>query len=160
MQNPTATTLVDVSQLESKVLAIGLGDEAMTDANKKIVQDYVATLNQGDWDLMQRLFAADAKIHGALGSGSLDVALTVWRELHSALSMNLTAEAMIGEGDLVAVRFIERGKSVAPFRGRPATQNGFEMPAIEWFRVTDGRIVERWGIRDSAAQARQLGWAP
>lgn len=132
----------------------------MTDANKKIVQDYVAALNEGDWAIIQRLFATDAKIHGALGSGSLDVALSVWRDLHSALNMKLTAEAIIGEGDLVAIRFTERGKSVAPFRGRPATQNTFEMPAIEWFRVTDGCIVERWGIRDSAAQARQLGWAP
>jgi len=29
--------------------------------------------------------------------------------------------------------------------------------AIEWFEVRDGKIRRRWGARDSASQARQLG---
>ena len=28
---------------------------------------------------------------------------------------------------------------------------------MEWFTIRDGRIQCRWGARDSAAQARQVG---
>jgi len=29
--------------------------------------------------------------------------------------------------------------------------------AMEWFTIKDGRIQNRWGARDSASQARQIG---
>lgn len=34
-----------------------------------------------------------------------------------------------------------------------------ELLAMEWSELKDGRIQRRWGARDSAAQARQLGWS-
>ncbi|MCI0693122.1 hypothetical protein L0337_14085 [candidate division KSB1 bacterium] len=29
---------------------------------------------------------------------------------------------------------------------------------MEWFEVKDGKIRRRWGTRDAASQAKQLGW--
>jgi hypothetical protein len=31
---------------------------------------------------------------------------------------------------------------------------------MEWFEVRDGQIVRRWGARDHASQARQIGMMP
>ena len=59
--------------------------------------------------------------------------------------------------DLVAVRYTARGTFVAPFRGHQPTGTSYELVAIEWFVVQDRKIHRRWGARDSAAQARQLG---
>ncbi|MCX8571438.1 MULTISPECIES: ester cyclase [Hyphomicrobiales] len=126
---------------------------------KAVVRAYVEAMNSGDFASLTSLFAPEAVIHGVLGHGSLEVALPIWRELHECLAMRLEITDMAEEGESVVVRFRETGKSIAPFRGMPATGKSFEVTAIEWFTVVDGRIVERWGVRDSSVQARQLGWS-
>lgn len=127
--------------------------------NKQIVLNYVETMNAGNFERLASLFAPDATIHGVVGKGAVDFAMPVWKDLHSALQMHLAVEEMIEAGDAVVVRFRETGKSVAPFRGFPATGKTFELTAIEWFGLKDGLIVSRHGVRDSGSQARQLGWA-
>ena len=126
---------------------------------KAVVRAYVEAMNSGDFASLTSLFAPEAVIHGVLGHGSLEVALPIWRELRECLAMRLEITEMAEEGDSVVVRFREAGKSIAPFRGMPVTGKSFEVTAIEWFTVVDGRIVERWGVRDSSVQARQLGWS-
>ena len=71
--------------------------------------------------------------------------------------MNLTIEEMIAEGDIVAVRYSERGVFRAPFFGHAPTGKSYELVAMEWFVVRNGRIQQRWGARDQASQARQIG---
>jgi len=126
--------------------------------NKDVVRAYVEAINMGDFGRLQGLFAEDADIHGVLGRGSLDIAMPIWRELHGALAMHLEIEALAADGDTVVARFRETGRSIGDFRGQPATGNGYEIMAIEWFSIRDGRITDRWGVRDSGMQARQIGW--
>ncbi|WP_378945269.1 ester cyclase [Mesorhizobium sp. ANAO-SY3R2] len=125
---------------------------------KNVVRAYIEAMNSGDFASLPSLFAPDAVIHGVLGHGTVEFALPIWRELHECLVMRLAVLDMAEEGENVVVRFRETGKATAPFRGMPATGNSFELTAIEWFTVRDGRITQRWGVRDSGHQARQLGW--
>jgi predicted ester cyclase len=132
----------------------------MTDseANKAVVRAYVEAMNVGDGERLAALFAPNAQVWGVMGWGGMEVALPAWRDLHEGLALHLTVEGMAAEGSTVAVRYTERGTSRAPFRGRPATGRSYALIAIEWFELDGGRIVRRWGARDGAAQARQLGW--
>jgi steroid delta-isomerase-like uncharacterized protein len=91
------------------------------------------------------------------GWGDLDKVKPVWQEMMRCFTINLQVESMIAEGDMVAVRYTERGKSVQPFRGNPATGRSYEVVAMEWFVMRDGLIHRRWGARDSAAEFRQMG---
>jgi ketosteroid isomerase-like protein len=125
--------------------------------NKAVIRHYVEAFNAGDFGRLRGLFAPDAVIYGALGWGSLDEVLPGWYDLHHGLSVKLSIEDMIGEGDIVAVRYRESGAFVGPYRGQTPTDRSYELVAIEWFEVKDGRIRRRWGARDSASQARQLG---
>lgn len=125
---------------------------------RNVVRAYVEAMNTGDFASLTSLFAPDAVIHGVLGQGTLEFAMPIWRELHECLAMRLEILDMVEEGENVVVRFHETGKAMAPFRGFPATGKSFEMTAMEWFTVVDGRIAQRWGVRDSGHQARQLGW--
>jgi hypothetical protein len=84
------------------------------------------------------------RLFGVLGRGELDKALPIWEELHESLSIKLQVEEIIAEGKIVAVRYTERGTSVKPFRGHAATGKSYEIVAIEWFIVQDGRIHQRW----------------
>jgi steroid delta-isomerase-like uncharacterized protein len=130
----------------------------MSEENKQIVRRYVDAFNRGDLEGLCRLFASDAVVHGVLGWGGIDQVRPIWKDLMECFQINLTLDGLIAEGDSVAARYVERGSSVRPFRGGPpATGKSYEIVAMEWFEVRDGLIRRRWGARDSAAQARQMG---
>jgi steroid delta-isomerase-like uncharacterized protein len=129
----------------------------MTEANKKVVMQYVEAFNQSDMEALRELFTKDALVYGVLGWGGLNQVVPIWEEIHEAFALRLQVEAIVAEGDTVAVRYIERGKSVGSFRGGPVTGKSFEVVAMEWFVIKDGKIHRRWGARDSAAQSRQMG---
>ena len=128
------------------------------EANKAVVRAYVAAFNAGDQAALQALFAPDAQIWGVLGWGGMDRVLPIWRMLHEGLAMILTVEEMIAEGDVVAVRYLERGTWRGEFRGQPPTGKSYEMTAMEWFRLKYGLITHRWGARDAETQSRQIGF--
>ncbi|GAC1663680.1 MAG: hypothetical protein NVS9B2_00040 [Steroidobacteraceae bacterium] len=101
----------------------------MSQKSKDVILAYVDAFNGGDLDRLCSLFTPDALIWGVLGWGGLS-----------------------------AVRYVERGTAARSFRGAPATGRSYELTAMEWFVVQGELIHRRWGARDSAAQAKQLGW--
>lgn len=129
------------------------------EADKNVVRQYVDAFNRGDMEAMKSLFTPDAIVYGVLGFGGLDKVIPIWRQLHEGVAAHLTIEEIIGEGDRIAVRYVERGQSVGTFLGNAPTGKTYEIVAMEWFVMKDGRIHERWGARDSAAMARQMGLA-
>ena len=127
------------------------------EANKQVVLDYVDAFNRGDEEALKTLFALEALVYGVLGWGGLAQVVPIWREIKAAFAIELQVESMIAEDDIVAVRYVERGTSVGAFRGGPVTGKSFEVVAMEWFEIKDGKIHRRWGARDNAAQFRQMG---
>jgi len=126
-------------------------------ANQKIVLAYVDAFNRGDEVAMRPLFTDDALIYGVLGWGGLDQVVPIWREIKAAFDIQLQVESMIAEDGIVAVRYAERGTSIGSFRGGPVTGKSFEVVAMEWFEIKEGKIHRRWGARDNASQLRQMG---
>jgi len=129
----------------------------MSATHKQIVQAYVDAFNHGDLDALVALFAPDAVVHGVLGAGGLDVVRPIWQDLMRCFAVNLEVQDLVAEGDRVAARYLERGRSVASFRGGPVTRQSYAIPAMEWFEIRDGLIRQRWGARDMAAQFAQMG---
>jgi steroid delta-isomerase-like uncharacterized protein len=77
--------------------------------------------------------------------------------LHHAFDVRLHIEELIAEGDFVVARYLETGTFGNTFRGKPATGKSYGVVAMEWFRMKDGKIAERWGARNSASIFRQIG---
>jgi steroid delta-isomerase-like uncharacterized protein len=128
------------------------------EAEKSAVRRYVALFNAGDLEGLRDLFTEDALIYGVLGWGSPDDVMPIWQQLVTGLAMQLEIVDLVAENDRVAVRYVERGTSRGPFFDKPATGKSYELVAMEWFEMKNGRIHRRWGARDAASQARQLGW--
>jgi steroid delta-isomerase-like uncharacterized protein len=126
-------------------------------ANEQVVRDYVAAFNRGDLPALAALFTEDAEIQGVLGRGQVDQVMPIWRQLVEGYGMQLTIEAIVAAGDQVAVRYTERGTFRRPAFGHAPTGKSYELVAMEWFTIEAGRIKRRWGARDGASQARQLG---
>lgn len=129
----------------------------MSEQNKRVVMTYVDAFNRGDLDAVCAVFAPGALIHGALGWGGLAMARPMWEELMRCFQVSLEVDAVVAEGDTVAVRYTERGRSVASFRGGDVTGRDYEVIAMEWFVVKGGHIERRWGARDTASLFRQMG---
>lgn len=124
---------------------------------KQLVRRYVEAFNRGDLDALRALLADDAEIQGVLGKGQFDRIEPIWRQLIEGYGMQLQIQSLIAEGNVVAVRYIETGRFRAPAFGRKPTGRSYELVAMEWFEICDGKIQRRWGARDAASQARQLG---
>ena len=128
-------------------------------ANRATVKAYVQAMNAGDIEALRPLFTADAEIQGVVGAGAFDFAARVWHDLHHGLNMRLEVLSMVADGDTVVVRLRESGKWTGPcLVFEQPTGRSYELQAIEWFELADGKIARRWGARDGGSQARQLGF--
>jgi steroid delta-isomerase-like uncharacterized protein len=125
--------------------------------SKGVVRRYVEAFNRGDLEALKALLADDAEIQGVMGKGLIETVEPVWRQLIEGYGIHLEIQELIAEGPVVAARYIETGTFTAPAFGNEPTGKSYELVAMEWFEIENGRIRRRWGARDSASQARQLG---
>jgi predicted ester cyclase len=127
---------------------------------KQVVRDYVAAFNRGDLPALRSLLTEDAEIQGVMGKGLIDRVAPIWQQLIAGYGMQLKIEGLIAEGNVVAARYVETGTFRAPAFGHAPTGKSYELVSMEWFEIEGRRIKRRWGARDSASQARQLGLPP
>ena len=130
---------------------------SIEDEGKAVVRRYVEAFNRGDLPALKALLAEDAEIQGVLGQGLFEKIEPVWRQLIEGYAMQMQIQQLIAQGPLVAARYIETGTFRAPAFGHAPTGRSYELVAMEWFEIENGRIKRRWGARDAASQARQLG---
>jgi predicted ester cyclase len=72
--------------------------------------------------------------------------------------LHMKIEAMITEGDTVAVRVLSEGTNLGPLNGVvPPTGKRFSARQSHWYRVRDGKLAEHWATREDLAAMLQLG---
>jgi len=131
----------------------------MSEENKSVIRAYVEAFNAGDFERLRAVHAPDAVVRGVLGWGAVDDVMPIWRDLVECLAIHLEIEELVCEGERAAARFKETGTARKEFRGMPATGKSYELVAMEFYEIGNGLIRRRWGARDAASQARQLGWS-
>jgi predicted ester cyclase len=72
--------------------------------------------------------------------------------------LQMTIEAMVAEGDTVAVRVVSEGTNLRPLNGVvPPTGRRFKSRQSHWYRVEDGKLAEHWATREDLPAMMQLG---
>ena len=127
---------------------------------KQVVRQYVEAFNAGNMSKLKDLLAEDAEIQGVLGKGTFDKISPIWQQLIDGYGMQLEIQELVAEGNTVAAKYIERGTFKAPAFGKEPTGKSYELVAMEFFTIEDGKILKRWGARDAMSQAKQLGLEP
>ena len=130
---------------------------SIEEQSKAVVRTYVDAFNRGDMATLKLLLAEDAEIQGVMGKGIFEKIEPIWRQLIEGYGMRLSIQEIVAEGGRVAARYIETGTFKAPAFGNQPTGKSYELVAMEWFEIENRKIKRRWGARDSASQARQLG---
>ena len=69
-------------------------------------------------------------------------------------------EDVIAERDMVVTRFTASGTHTGPLQGFAPTGRAMAMAEIGIFRLSGGRIVEKWGLLDRLGMHQQIGTNP
>lgn len=70
--------------------------------------------------------------------------------------LEFTLQDVVAGGDLVFAHWRMAGTHRGTFQGRPATGAAIEWRGITQFRLSDGRVAERWLYADDAGLLRQI----
>lgn len=116
------------------------------------------------FDVLDDVCAPDMVTHDPSFSGTvhgLDAFKQLWGVFGTAFpGHRVSVEAMIAEGDYVAVLHTHYAKHTGPFMGIPPTGREFAEPGCELYRLQNGRIVEFWRFDADAILLRTLGLVP
>ena len=135
----------------------------MSQANKQLVLQVLAALDNGDADAVAALHHPDYINHEAASSrqrgpeGARATAVFLNRTFQDMRHEPLD---VVAEGDLVVIRAQASGRQVGEIDGFPATGRTFSVQHIHIFRLANGKISEHWACRDDLGAARQLGLVP
>ena len=130
------------------------------DDNKAIAARVFADIMQGgQMHLIEALFTPDVVAHDPgqefRGREALTQGLT---SLGAAFpDLQFTVEAMVAEGDKVAVRYTGQGTHQGLFRGIPPTGRSMRYTGILIWRFVAGQIAEHWAAPDLLGLLQQLG---
>ena len=133
--------------------------------NKALVRQLVEeAINQNNMSLVEQLLAVDFVEHEELPPGmptGIEGTKILFQMLHSAFpDFHATINDLIAEGDKVVVYMTWSGTQQGEFMGMPPSGKTMSIGVIDIFRVDDGKIVEHWGMMDSASMMQQLGAMP
>ena len=134
--------------------------------NKQLVRSYLdRVVSRGDQTAMSELVSetlvftspyTPQPVQGRHGFVQMIAGLRA-----SFPDLKIVEHDTVGEGDLVAARWTASGTHTgAPFAGRSATGNRFEISGMSFYRVRDGHIVEGWVCDDTLGMLTQLGVVP
>lgn len=129
--------------------------------NKAVIRRLVEEVYNGNnLDVLDELAAQDVVNHSAVPEHKhgIEGFRHVNRWVRAAFSdAHYAIDDMIAEGDMVAVRITASGTHDGEFRGSPPTGGRFSVEHVHWHRLADGKLVERWAVRDDLGSAQQLG---
>lgn len=102
------------------------------------------------------LFADGFVDHDGSGTATRDRAAWQCAVLDAVFAgfsdIEVRIERLLAQDDLVAVRYLFRGRHTSPFLGRPATGRSIQHTENEIFRIAGGRIAESWGEGTGSAR--------
>jgi predicted ester cyclase len=135
----------------------------MTGEEKKklILDHYESFVNQQDAEAVRRQLAPDFRDH-EMPPGTPpgpEPALQFRAVLHAAFpDLRISIEDIVAEGDRVAVRARWTGthRGLLPMMPFPPTNRAVTFTGMVFWRIRDGRIVERWATIDRLTLQQQL----
>lgn len=120
-------------------------------------------LNDKSVTAVDKYIAADVVEHNPIPGQApgLEGEKKTFTEMYTAFpDLSATVDIMISEGDMVMARITMSGTHSGDFAGMPATGKHFSGTGIDLFRITNGKITERWGNFDDLGMMQQLGMIP
>jgi steroid delta-isomerase-like uncharacterized protein len=128
--------------------------------NKDVVRRLIVEIyNGGNIDLADELLDPEYVGHNPIPGQPPKVEGFKWamRHLRNAFpDFHVAIESLTAEDDRVVAQLTARGTQQGPFQGLPPLNHKAEWQGIRIFRLSNGRIVEHWGVWDTLSMMQQL----
>ena len=124
----------------------------IAEKNKDLIKQYYFLFNKGDDIPFENFFSATFTDHNgfpgqAAGPDGVKKGYEVWSRAFPDNHAEIAD--MIAEGDKVVVRTVATGTHLGEFLGIAPTNKKIRIEAISIFRLSEGKIQERWGLTES-----------
>ena len=136
----------------------------MSNDNKALIRRWFEEVwDKGRTEAIDEMLTPDAIVHG-LGPGPL-IGPEGFKPFHSAFrrafsDITVHVDDVIGEGDMVAVRWTCAGTHDGDGLGFPATGRTARFSGMTFVRARDGKLIAGWNAFDQLDMLQQLGAAP
>jgi len=127
-------------------------------ANKGVVRRYLDAFNDRDWETLAELLDEDVVEHGIHEELHGPDAVVEYLREHFRMFPDYTGEteAVVAEGDTVAVRYSVSGTHSGEYRDVEASGLTADWTGMAMYRVEDDRIAEVWLEEDRLGLLEQL----
>ena len=117
-------------------------------------------LNRGRLALIDNCFADDFVEHNpspGQGPGREGVKHRIQALRDAFPDVRFVVDEIVGENDIVAVRYRWEGTHSGTFLGIPATGRRAAVRGMDFYRFKNGRVAEHWDNMDELSMLTQLG---
>jgi len=128
--------------------------------NKALVTHLMQEFDKKNLDIVVEMNTPDYKMHFPIGAEPLttsqhrELIKTFWAAFPD---MTHTIDRLVAEGDMVTGQYTIRATHTGEFMGIPSTGNEITETVIGFWRFSDGKVAEFWGMMDMASLNQQLG---
>ncbi len=133
----------------------------MSEENKALARRWADIFNEGNLDLVDEIFAPDFVGHDPAmpeDVRGVEGAREFYSMYRSAFpDAEITIEAQLAEGDMVATRWTGRGTHQGELMGVQPSGNRVEVMGNNICRIEGGKIVEEWDIYDALGMMQAIG---
>jgi len=134
-----------------------------TNENEALVRRFLEeAYNQGNLDVGDELLAADCVFYTPAAIPGIGG----WKQFATAFltafpdDLLVTIDDMFAAGDKVAARWTARGTHRGPLRGVPPSGKQVTWVGMAFYSLSDGKIMEVWGLNDALGIMQQIGALP
>jgi predicted ester cyclase len=120
-----------------------------------IYRDYLACLNDRQWDELGR-FVADGVVHNGKRLGLKGYRAMLEADVDAIPDLQFIPEILLADDHVVACRLHFRCTPQRDFLGFELTGKRVSFPEHVFYRFDDGRIVEVWSVIDKEAIREQV----
>jgi len=122
-----------VPELDNKALVRRYLERVVNGVDRGVAEEVVAP------DVVFRTVWADTQVNDR------DSLIKVFEHMHEAWEgLTIREDALIADGDQVAIRWTHIGRHVGEYFGFPPTGQELEASGMAFYRISDGRIAEAW----------------
>jgi predicted ester cyclase len=136
-------------------------------ARELVRRQFEDVFNKQDFDLCEEIFAEHYIEHAVAPFQDSEPGLVngpthargVVEWLRSQVpDLQMTVEAIVSEGDMVAALVRSEGTNTGSLNGvMPPTGRRFSSRQSHWYRIVEGKLAEHWATRDDLPTMLQLG---
>lgn len=153
------TTLIETLHVCPERNAVSVFD---TKSNIASQEAFGEAVNTGNLEALDQLVATDSVDHDP-APGQVpgpEGYKAFFGEMRTAFpDLHIAVETLVADNDQVAFAYTLTGTHGGPFQGHEPTGKAISVRGVQISKISDGRLVERWGSSDELGIMTQLGLA-